>query len=81
MQKQQAEAEILSEEIEMFYGILLIDIFKINQTIAMTKSHRKFIRKSYERFSQFFPHVTDQQITEHDLSKFDFVELIGYTAR
>ena len=80
-QKQQAEAEILSEESEKFYGILLIDIFKINQTIAMAKSHRKFIRKSYERFSQFFPHVTDRQITEHDLSKFDFVELIGYTAR
>ena len=80
-QKHEAEAELLYEESVRIYGSLLIDIFKIDQTIAKTKSHRKFIKKSYERFSQFFPLVTEQQITEHDLSKFDFVELIGYTAR
>ena len=82
-QKREAEAELLAEGNEngMFYERLLIDIFKINETIAKTKSHRKFIRKSYERFSEFFPQITDQQIAQHDLSKFDFVELIGYTAR
>ena len=80
-QKLEAEAELLSEGNGMFYGSLLIDIFKINQTIDKTRSHRKFIRKSYERFSQFFPNVTDDQIARHDMSKFEIVELIGYTAR
>ena len=80
-QKQEAESELLSEGNGMFYESLFTDIFRINETIAKTRSHRKFIRKSYERFSQFFPHVTDQQVAQHDLSKFEFVELIGYTAR
>ena len=80
-QQREVEVELLSNGTELLYGSLLIDIFKIDLTIAKTRSHRQFIRKSYERFSQFFPRITDQQIAEHDLSKFDFVELIGYTAR
>ena len=80
-QKLEAEAELLSETKGMFYGSLLIDIFKIDETIDKTRSHRRFIRKSYERFSQFFPNVSDHQIAQHDMSKFEFVELIGYTAR
>ena len=80
-QQREVEVELLSNGTELLYGSLLIDIFKIDLTVAKTRSHRQFIRKSYERFSQFFPRITDQQIAEHDLSKFDFVELIGYTAR
>ena len=80
-QKLQAEAELWSSEDGGFFRTILIDILKLDQTIAKTRSHLKFIRKSYKRFQDFFPHVTEQQIAEHDKSKFDFVELIGYTAR
>ena len=80
-QKLQAEAELWSSEDGGFFRTILIDILKLDQTIAKTRSHLKFIRKSYKRFQDFFPNVTEQQIAEHDKSKFDFVELIGYTAR
>jgi len=43
-----------------------------------TYTHRQTIRKVYDSCPENFPHVTEKQLALHDLSKYDFLESVGY---
>ena len=71
--------QILDDEYE-----LLLDTFNVREHLAVTLSHKKYIKKSFTRFQKFFQSInlTEEQVNKHDDSKLtSFLEIIGYTQR
>ena len=80
--KLEAMRQIFDPTSEGVFKIILVDNFKMQDTIQAYESHKKFIMKVYQRFRTFFQSLSLDQVEKHDLSKVtSFVELFGYTAR
>ena len=65
------------------YNQLLHD-FNVQQHFVITLSHKRFIKKSFLRFQDYFESMglKEEQINKHDDSKLtSFLEIIGYTQR
>eukprot|EP00092_Neocalanus_flemingeri_P030092 GFUD01032669.1.p1 GENE.GFUD01032669.1~~GFUD01032669.1.p1 ORF type:complete len:221 (-),score=65.38 GFUD01032669.1:586-1248(-) len=80
-EEQQKEALEQMENNTGVFKIVLIDIFRVNETKRVNKSHREFIRRAFLRFKPCFSFLTEDQILLHDLTKNSFLELVGYTAK
>eukprot|EP00092_Neocalanus_flemingeri_P009888 GFUD01010657.1.p1 GENE.GFUD01010657.1~~GFUD01010657.1.p1 ORF type:complete len:283 (+),score=50.90 GFUD01010657.1:133-981(+) len=82
-EEQQSEAlcQLLDDNDSGIYADILVKLFKTNEHIECTKSHKRFIEKTFHRFQSVFKHLQEKTILAHDQSKLSFVELIGYTYR
>jgi len=80
-QPERRQAEQQLREGRGHYWRVLGEIYRVSETLQKTRSHRRFIRKVYTRFLPLFPHLKEATVEAHDLSKFSFIELVGYTDR
>jgi len=80
-EKQQSEVidQILGDSDSGIYANILIKLFKINEHIETTRSHKRFVEKTFYRFKSLFKHLQERTILDHDQSKLSFVEIVGYT--
>ncbi|XP_069104642.1 uncharacterized protein [Argopecten irradians] len=62
------------------YDLMFIR-FQIQRHFEITNSHRAWVVKSFERLREFVPNMTEEDANKHDLSKYDFVQAVGYTAK
>ncbi|XP_021358626.1 uncharacterized protein LOC110453791 isoform X2 [Mizuhopecten yessoensis] len=60
---------------------LLFKEYNVEEHFRQVDSHREWIVKAYERLKDYVPHMTIEDAKLHDLSKYDFVQAIGYTAK
>ena len=74
-EEQQEEALGQVEKNAGVYKTILVDIFKLDQAKDVARSHKDFIQRVFWRFETCFTGITEDQILEHDLSKFRLVEL------
>ena len=63
-----------------FYQILMVD-FDVRAHFDQVDSHRAFVLKAWERLGAHLPAVSRAQAEEHDLSKYNLAEAVGYTLR
>jgi len=81
-EEQKVEAlEQVTEGIEGKYKKVLVDIFRVNETIAITDSHISYIKRVFNKYKHLCDNLTEEIILQHDLSKYSFLELVGYTAK
>jgi len=80
-QRSEAVKEVLGDSDEGIYAKILINIFKVDEHIECTRSHKSFIEKTFHRFKTVFPHLQEKSILAHDRSKLSFIEIVGYTDR
>jgi len=80
-QRSEAVKEVLGDDGEGIYAKILLNIFKVNEHIECTRSHKSFIEKTFHRFKTVFPHLQEKSILAHDQSKLSFIEIVGYTDR
>jgi len=80
-QRSEAVKEVLGDGVEGIHAKILINIFKVNEHIECTRSHKSFIEKTFHRFKTLFPHLQEKSILAHDGSKLSFIEIVGYTDR
>nr|BDT62754.1 MAG: hypothetical protein [Metapenaeus joyneri majanivirus] len=63
--------------------IIIIELvwnrFNMREHFEQTKSHRYWIKESYNRLKQFLPKLSQEIIDRHDISKFAFSQAVGYT--
>jgi len=78
-QRCQAVEQVLNDDTSGVYWSILVKLFKINETIQVTRSHKKYIEKTFYRFRSIWKHLQESSVLAHDQSKFSFIELIGYT--
>jgi len=60
---------------------LLFEEFKIKEHFRITDSHKTWVEKAYCRLKDFVPNMTEEDVKKHDLSKYNFIQSIGYTAK
>jgi len=80
-QRSEAVKEVLEDGDKGIYSKILINIFKVNEHLEVTRSHKSFIEKTFHRFKSIFPHLQEKSILAHDQSKLSFIEIVGYTDR
>ena len=80
-QRRDAETALQSRDADSLLYRILYDDYKMSEHYAQTDSHRKFIGLSYERLEPFLRAVTKEAADNHDLTKYDLVEAVGYTQR
>jgi hypothetical protein len=51
------------------YSDILIKLFKVDEHIECTRSHKRFIEKTFHRFRTLFKHLQEKSILVHDNSK------------
>lgn len=70
-QEQRAEAvqQVLAGNQNGTYAEILIKLFKINEHIDCTRSHKQFIEKTFYRFKSVFKNLQEKTILAHDQSK------------
>lgn len=79
--RQRADKAIANRDISSPYYKVLFDLFNIQKHFNQVDSHRKFISMAYDHLKEFVPNMTQDQVDKHDLSKYDFAQSVGYTAR
>ncbi|OWF39249.1 hypothetical protein KP79_PYT20744 [Mizuhopecten yessoensis] len=62
------------------FELLFIE-FNIQKHFEITDSHKFWVEKSFQRLRKFVPNMTENDAKVHDLSKYDFVQAVGYTAK
>ncbi|XP_060069449.1 uncharacterized protein LOC132549525 [Ylistrum balloti] len=60
---------------------LLFKEYNVEEHFRQVDSHREWIIKAYKRLKDYVPHMTLDDAEGHDLSKYDLVQAIGYTAK
>merc|ERR1711872_1027429 len=81
-EEQKVEAlEQVTEGIDGKYKKVLVDIFRVNETIAITDSHISYIKRVFDKYKHLCDNLTEEIVLQHDLSKYSFLELVGYTAK
>ncbi|CAG2207936.1 unnamed protein product [Mytilus edulis] len=80
-EKLQAEKDVKEEKEESKYYALLFIEFNMKEHYSQVNSHRHFVLKAYNRLKDFVPNMLKEDAENHDLSKYDFSQAIGYTAR
>eukprot|EP00092_Neocalanus_flemingeri_P075615 GFUD01093693.1.p1 GENE.GFUD01093693.1~~GFUD01093693.1.p1 ORF type:complete len:288 (-),score=48.87 GFUD01093693.1:115-957(-) len=80
-QRSEAVGQVLSASDSGIYANILVKLFKINEHVECTRSHKQFIEKTFHRFRSVFKHLQAKTILAHDQSKLSFIELVGYTDR
>jgi len=73
-QRSEAVKEVLGDDGEGIYAKILLNIFKVNEHIECTRSHKSFIEKTFHRFKTVFPHLQEKSILAHDQSKLRLVK-------
>ena len=70
-QEQRGEAvqQVLAGKQDGTFAKILIKLFKINEHIESTRSHKQFIEKTFYRFQSVFKHLEEKTILAHDQSK------------
>merc|ERR1712013_268085 len=68
-QRSEAVKKVLGDDGEGIYAKILLNIFKVNEHIECTRSHKSFIEKTFHRFKAVFPHLQEKSILAHDQSK------------
>ena len=58
--------------IEGKYKKVLVDIFNVNETIAVNDSHISYIKKVFNKYKHLCEDLTEAIILQHDLSKYWF---------
>ena len=71
--EQQTKALEQVKKNEGLYKTVLVDIFKIDQTLSFNDSHRKFVKRVFLRVKYCFDELTADIIENHDLSKYRLV--------
>ena len=71
--EQQTKALEQVKKNEGLYKTVLVDIFKIDQTLSCNDSHRKFVKRVFLRAKDCFDELTADIIENHDLSKYRLV--------
>lgn len=79
--KKLAEEATKTGNKESKYYKVLFDVYDMKAHFSQVDSHRKFIKLAYERLKDFVPNMTAHLAEIHDLSKYDFSQSLGYTAR
>lgn len=79
--RKRADKAIADREKSSPYYIVLFDLFNVQEHFNQVDSHRKFIGLAYDHLKEFVPNMTEDQVKEHDLSKYGFSQFVGYTAR
>lgn len=82
-QEQRIEAvnQVLTGSESGIYANILVKLFNINEHIECTRSHKRFIEKTFYRFQSVFKNLQEKTILAHDQSKLSFIEIVGYTDR
>lgn len=80
-EKKLVEQDIKNGNIASKYYRLLYQEFNIKEHYKIVDSHRQFVMKAYNRLRKFVPNISETQAQNHDLSKYDLVQAIGYTVR
>jgi len=78
-QRSEAVKEVLGDDGEGIYAKILLNIFKVNEHIECTRSHKSFIEKTFHRFKTVFPHLQEKSILAHDQSKLRLVKKTSKT--
>ncbi|XP_066938260.1 uncharacterized protein [Macrobrachium rosenbergii] len=60
---------------------LVWETFNMKQHFDEVRSHRHWIKKTYDRLKNFLPELTPETIDRHDLTKYAFSQAIGYTLK
>ena len=71
-EKQRIKALKERQQNEGIYKVILVDYFNIEQHVNLSKSHKEWIVKSFERFETFFENLIPEIVQQHDNSKFRF---------
>lgn len=79
--RKEAEEATKTGDTESKYYKVLFDVYNMKTHFSQVDSHRKFIKLAYERLRDFVPNMTAHLVEIHDLSKYDFCQSLGYTAR
>ena len=53
--------------------------FRCKEHFGTTASHKAFIVRTWARFRDLFPEVSEESARVHDDSKLDWIEIVGYT--
>ncbi|KAK3106134.1 hypothetical protein FSP39_013420 [Pinctada imbricata] len=79
--KLEAEKAVISHDTDNKFYNLLVQNFKIKEHFSQVCSHRKFVKKSFERLKKYLTHMKADDAEKHDLTKFTMAQAVGYTAR
>ncbi|XP_033761016.1 uncharacterized protein LOC117342850 [Pecten maximus] len=60
---------------------LLFKEYNAEEHFRQVDSHKEWIIKAYERLKDYVPNMTMEDARQHDQSKYDFVQVVGYTAK
>ena len=71
-EKQRIQALKERRQNEGIYKVILVDYFNVEQHVNLSKSHKEWIVKSFERFENCFENLTPEIVQQHDASKFRF---------
>ena len=79
--KLEAEHAVGADDAENKFYKLFVQDFNLREHFSQVCSHRKFIKKAYERFKKYLSHMRAEDAEKHDLTKFMMAQAVGYTAR
>ncbi|KAF0305531.1 hypothetical protein FJT64_022844 [Amphibalanus amphitrite] len=80
-QRRDAQAALLDRDARSPFYRILWDDYRMSEHYAQTDSHREFMVRSFDRLGGYLPAVTRRAAEDHDLSKYELVEAVGYTLR
>lgn len=80
-EKLQAEKDVKNKCVDSKYYKLFFIEYNMKEHFSQVESHKKFVLKAYNKLKDFVPNMLKDDAENHDLSKYDFSQAVGYTAR